>query len=95
MFGVSFSEVFIIAVISLIFFKPAQIISFFSKVWSLIERVKFEAEVIKNDILLKDISRKETEMEYEIFIPEEFSSEINEKEDSIGGAGKSETLQNP
>lgn len=85
MFGISLGEILVIFIISLLFFKPSDIFSFFSKIQDFLTKIKLEAETLKNEILLKEMKDVQ-EMKDEIytdFIENEFPDFPLQKEDKI------------
>ena len=85
MFGISLGEILVIFIISLLFFKPSDIFSFFSKIQDFLTKIKLEAETLKNEILLKEMKDVQ-EMKDEIytdFIENEFLEFPLQKEDKI------------
>lgn len=59
MFGIGLGEFIVILGLALVFFKPQQILLFFSKIIELFERIKEEANIIKNDVYLSQNHNKE------------------------------------
>ena len=59
MFGIGLGEFIVILGLALVFFKPHQILLFFSKIIELFERMKEEANIIKNDVYLSQNHNKE------------------------------------
>jgi len=85
MFGISLGEIVVIFIISLLFFKPSDIFSFFGKIQDFLTKIKLEAETLKNEILLKEMKDVQ-EMKDEIytdFIENEFPDFPLQKEDKI------------
>ena len=85
MFGISLGEILVIFIISLLFFKPSDIFSFFGKIQDFLTKIKLEAETLKNEILLKEMKDVQ-EMKDEIytdFIENEFPDFPLQKEDKI------------
>jgi Sec-independent protein translocase protein TatA len=85
MFGISLGELLVIFIISLLFFKPSDIFSFFGKIQDFLNKIKLEAEALKNEILLKemkDVQEMKDEI-YKDFIENEFLELSSQKEDKI------------
>jgi Sec-independent protein translocase protein TatA len=84
MFGISLGEIVVIFIISLLFFKPSDIFSFFGKIQDFLTKIKLEAETLKNEILLKemkDVQEMKDEI-YKDFIENEFSEiSLNSKKE--------------
>jgi Sec-independent protein translocase protein TatA len=84
MFGISLGEILVIFIISLLFFKPSDIFSFFGKIQDFLNKIKLEAETLKNEILLKemkDIQEMKDEI-YKDFIENEFPESPLQKEEN-------------
>ena len=85
MFGISLGEILVIFIISLLFFKPSDIFSFFGKIQDFLNKIKLEAETLKNEILLKEMKdvREMKDEIYTDFIENEFLEFPLQKEDKI------------
>jgi Sec-independent protein translocase protein TatA len=81
MFGISFFESLVIILLALVFFKPYQIITFFANLFGFLEKIKQEAENIKNDIFAHELEETKNH-EYKDYIEGEFEDKDKDK-DSI------------